>query len=1237
METEAAAALAHAQCRRRWTLAEQEDMEEADNGETEHQHHLPTRRGWRWCWGWGISAPLPKPFRRCRTSRVRMTRLALYHPRGPESCARTLRTEWGKQVVVAAGEPGACSLRGESRKPLGAHTGSSSGGSTACLSVYSQTEHALCCHQPAGHASGAPFPCWAGQVSLFSIPGPSAASWHIPGQRPGLGQLKEELREVQNQRAQVENIQSQVQERRKEALSLQFQEWTLDVTGRIPLALVQGSFTSFFEIVPQLPLDGKPAYNMEKEVVYTMEQKLNEEEFVEYLYPLIRDFSTDVFQEFLHHLAQCADMFHETIRHDIRRRRFSDLFLECDPGKVGFLDRQRVLALMESFYDNMYSESEEWQLRNPRQWPVIDISEMDPEDFWANFQEVEQHTEEKDDDSRSLLLEPSEGNTQIKDLISNLMEGSPAEDNVDKETHFLEVKSLSDSASKLMEDIPHEDSSNKDPHIIQGQPFSETTSQLMESRLSEDNSDKVPHIEGEPWSETTTQLMQGRLPEDISDKAPHLIEGKPWSGELLTRDLAIRYSSYGDRSQDECSAAASQFTDLHPIITDIHSRGPSHVASAFNSSKLNLPQFVQLLETFLGDAAPLSVVDKLSTFIQKEYVETEEEKMLLISKVRQDAQMARQKLVVQALFEKWDNDGSGFLELSEVEAVLSKYKDGMESEVMDKGRETLSSSQSQRGVWKLSAYDFYKYIQSVVSKLPGPDSEVFENVVEFLTSSVERTQAEKTRGTSRRKWLQHIQAVAETSGGNLDPVYKALFQALYKDAEAHGSNKKISAHICLLEQSTVDEKCTEVLRCVACTSEDASYVLNRTLHRNMKNVSFAAIDQGIPVHVPRVQYHGNIHFWNIVRPEEERKGSLIVLPLIDAQQRVFGTLSIDTLRDTRERNIFLTHEMSFYQGITNMFSTAYHHIEMHKNILQLVSSALAWIYSRTPNIQVINTYLMEPCLDKTQGYVFRNMMRTDNKTGVSEIFSCPTTLRRRDNLFRDYLFKCADSSEVITTDAYGERHTAVPIRDLAGRAIGVLDLSTGQCWELPAHEHQDLQKMLQMLQEACNEILKQYNADLERGRIPDHTPVGVLFHHFMLQDLRQCVSKLDHQSFAELKSYKEPPSMVHSILKAVLLLFCPDWAESEEIHSWNHCKLKVNSDLVRKILSFNPTDQSVQINPEILAKYIKGIPRGAVWKHGSIPAEHLYNWAFTCMSLLELTRKMQNNEQPARLDQPAPN
>lgn len=38
------------------------------------------------------------------------------------------------------------------------------------------------------------------------------------------------------------------------------------------------------------------------------------------------------------------------------------------------------------------------------------------------------------------------------------------------------------------------------------------------------------------------------------------------------------------------------------------------------------------------------------------------------------------------LFEKWDNDGSGFLDLEDVEGIMVRYKDGQENEAINKGK-----------------------------------------------------------------------------------------------------------------------------------------------------------------------------------------------------------------------------------------------------------------------------------------------------------------------------------------------------------------------------------------------------------------------------------------------------------------------------------------------------------------------------------------------------------------------
>lgn len=242
----------------------------------------------------------------------------------------------------------------------------------------------------------------------------------------------------------------------------------------------------------------------------------------------------------------------------------------------------------------------------------------------------------------------------------------------------------------------------------------------------------------------------------------------------------------------------------------------------------------------------------------------------------------------------------------------------------------------------------------------------------------------------------------------MEPVYDVVLKALLKDAEAHGDNKKISAYIALLEENQLSpERGQTLLRYVTCTTDDAPYVLNQILYRDMKGVSFAAVEEEKPIHVPRVQLHGNIHFWNQDRPAEQRRGSFLVLPLQDAHWRVFGTLGLDTLRDPSEKTIFLTHEISFYQGVSHAFSKAYHHVCALGSVLQMALTALDWLYHRVPSIHTVSTYLVEPGNDQTCDYALRRMATTDS-TGQKEIHTSPVLLLRKENLFRDYLFKCTD-------------------------------------------------------------------------------------------------------------------------------------------------------------------------------------------------------------------------------------
>lgn len=85
---------------------------------------------------------------------------------------------------------------------------------------------------------------------------------------------------------------------------------------------------------------------------------------------------------------------------------------------------------------------------------------------------------------------------------------------------------------------------------------------------------------------------------------------------------------------------------------------------------------------------------------------------------------------------------------------------------------------------------------------------------------------------------------------------------------------------------------------------------------------------------------------------------------------------------------------------------------------------------------------------------------------------------------------------------------------------------------------------------------------------------------------------IDHRAFAEIKSYKDPPKIIHDILKAVLGIYF-NGREDEEIEQkleeWTSAKQFVNSELIKWLMTYDPTAGRNTMKSAVkLTQYLSG-------------------------------------------------
>ena len=88
-----------------------------------------------------------------------------------------------------------------------------------------------------------------------------------------------------------------------------------------------------------------------------------------------------------------------------------------------------------------------------------------------------------------------------------------------------------------------------------------------------------------------------------------------------------------------------------------------------------------------------SLYHRLSSFIEENYKETSKERAERLKHLREQAEAQRRHSCINQLFESWDNDSSGYLELDELQMVIKTWKNFTDEQALLHGKkEGLSST-----------------------------------------------------------------------------------------------------------------------------------------------------------------------------------------------------------------------------------------------------------------------------------------------------------------------------------------------------------------------------------------------------------------------------------------------------------------------------------------------------------------------------------------------------------------
>eukprot|EP00742_Colponemidia_sp_Colp-10_P001855 GILJ01001985.1.p1 GENE.GILJ01001985.1~~GILJ01001985.1.p1 ORF type:complete len:869 (-),score=162.42 GILJ01001985.1:205-2811(-) len=382
------------------------------------------------------------------------------------------------------------------------------------------------------------------------------------------------------------------------------------------------------------------------------------------------------------------------------------------------------------------------------------------------------------------------------------------------------------------------------------------------------------------------------------------------------------------------------------------------------------------------------------------------------------------------------------------------------------------------------------------------------------------------------------------------------------------------------------------LETIAASPNDMAVSLGKVWGPNDgPSVSFEVISSRSSAYIPNVSESDRVRFLG-----QRAAGAAFFVPVTDSAGHVYGVISADTCAKARQGFDTAGYQISsedqeFIDSFSQKIATTLQDVDLQRKLRVVAQTAVNAMIAKTKAKHAFFAFV-DPHTQRPDGKI-------DSSACVAAVGSYSTYAQKIDS---------DKNPGQLTGQLLPDPSSTFPIHDENGTLLAVV----GVLLDEPRRE-EDVAKCADIA-DRVNVAVKELRKDkrgvkhrcvLEAQNINEDARLRLLLGSIVLQQLRGHVENLDTKTWAELKSYTNPPPIIIKVMQAVgvVLNYAP-----KDLDTWAKIRVLIGPPLVSKLVAFDPTTVMKKLKWQRASKIMKGIVKEAVMEKGSLPALQLFHW-----------------------------